>query len=222
MQIYEQAATADRMGYGIARPDSCQGLPLLIYLHGAGERGTTLSHLYRHAIPKMIAEGQELPALVLYPQCPAARIWNNVVEPLYALIEEVIRTYDVPHDRILLTGSSMGGYGTWEMAMCYPELFAAAAPVAGGGVVWRTSKLQKIPILAYHGAEDDTVPPSQSEIMVEYTNRLGGQAELTLLSGYGHNDGIDYAYRHTDLLPRLLSYHKQDFSRVPEPFEEFF
>ena len=116
----------------------------------------------------------------------------------------------------------MGGYGTWETAMCYPETFAAIAPVAGGGVMWRTSKLNNVPVLAYHGAADSTVLPSQSQILVEYTNRNGGNAELHLLEGLEHNPGIDYAYRHTDLIPRLLSYRKTDFSHVPEICEDMF
>ena len=124
--------------------------------------------------------------------------------------------------RVVLTGFSMGGYGTWEMAMCYPEMFAAIAPVAGGGVVWRTSKLIKTPVIAYHGEEDTVVPASQSEIMVNFTNRNGGDAEFNILKGKGHNDGIDYAYRETDLIQRLLAYRKFDFTHVPEICESMF
>jgi len=223
MNIREYRSDSDgQMNYGVAFPDGYEELPLLIYLHGAGERGKQLDHLYRHGIPKLIREGRDIPAVVLFPQCPTQFIWNNMVKELKCLIDAVAAEYGIRKDRIMLTGSSMGGYGTWEMAMCYPELFAAIAPVAGGGVVWRTSKLVKIPVLAYHGETDDDVPISQSECMVEATIGFGGMAELNVLAGRGHNDGIDYAYRETDLINRLLSCRKLDFERIPEPCEEWF
>ena len=161
-------------------------------------------------------------AIVLFPQCPADFIWNNMVKELKTIIDSVIEEYGISKDRIVLTGSSMGGYGTWEMAMCYPEMFAAIAPVAGGGVVWRTGKLINTPVLAYHGEKDSTVPMSQSEVMVNSTVSHGGVAELHIIKEKGHNDGIDYAYRETDLIQRLLSYRKIDFEHIPEPCEELF
>ena len=210
------------MNYGVAYPENYADLPLLVYLHGAGERGKNFDHVYRHAIPKLIKEGREIPAVVLFPQCPGPYIWNNMVKELKEVIDAVMEEYGIAKDRVLLTGSSMGGYGTWEMAMCYPEMFAAVAPVAGGGVVWRTGKLIKTPVLAYHGEIDCVVPLSQSEIMVEHTVGYGGDAQLCVLEGKDHGDGIDYAYRETDLIERLLSYRKTDFAHVPEPCEEMF
>ena len=212
----------NQMNYGVAYTDDYTDMPLLIYLHGAGERGRNFEHIYRHGIPKLIKEGQELKAVVLFPQCPGEYIWNNMVKELKSIIDAVIEEYGISKDRILLTGSSMGGYGTWEMAMCYPEMFAAVAPVAGGGVVWRTSKLVKTPVIAYHGEKDSVVPASQSEIMVNFTNCNGGSAELNILKDKGHNDGIDYAYRETDLIQRLLSYRKFDFAHIPEICENIF
>ena len=212
----------DQMNYAVAVGEDYTDRPLLVYLHGAGERGKNFEHIYTHGVPKLIKEGLDIEAVVLYPQCPSAFIWNNMVKELKAIIDSVAAEYKIAKDKILLTGSSMGGYGTWEMGMCYPEMFAAIAPVSGGGAVWRTGKLIKTPVLAYHGEQDTLVPPSQSEIMVDTTNRNGGMAELTILKGKGHNDGIDYAYRETDLIARLLTYRKTDFSRIPEFCEEFF
>jgi predicted peptidase len=214
--------TNEKMNFGVAYPDDYRGLPLLVYLHGAGERGRNFEHVYRHAIPKLIKEGREFSAVVLFPQCPAQFIWNNMVKELKALIDSVMKEFGIERDRVVITGSSMGGYGTWEFGMCYPESVAAIAPVAGGGVAWRTSKLKGIPVIAYHGDKDDAVLISQSEVMVSATNGFGGNAELFVLEGCGHNDGIDYAYRETDLIKRLLSYRKNDFSHVPEPCEEMF
>jgi len=223
MQIKTYLSSDDnQMNYAVAFSDDFKDQPLLIYLHGAGERGKNFDHVYRHGVPKLIKEGLDIDAVVLYPQCPGSFIWNNMVKELKEIIDSVVAEYNIAKDRILLTGSSMGGYGTWEMGMCYPEMFAAIAPVAGGGVVWRTGKLIKTPVLAYHGDLDDLVPASQSEIMVNTTNRYGGMAQLTILKDKGHNDGIDYAYRETDLIPRLLTYRKDDFAHIPEVCEELF
>ncbi len=88
--------------------------------------------------------------------------------------------------------------------------------------MWRTGKLIKAPVLAYHGEKDCVVPISQSEIMVNSTVCNGGLAELHILKGQDHNDGIDYAYRETDLIKRLLSYRKSNLAHIPEPCEELF
>lgn len=212
----------NEMNYIVAHPERYEGLPLLVYLHGAGERGKNIEHLYRHGVARMVKEGRDIPAVVLCPQCPAFFIWNNMVKETKALINKVAKEYKVNPDKILLTGSSMGGYGTWEMGMCYPETFAAIAPVAGGGVCWRVSKLKSTPVLAYHGDADTVVPYSQSEIMIESLKADGGEVSLTNMEGQGHNDGIYNAYFSTDLVERLLTYEKRDHSHVHEPCEEMF
>ena len=187
-----------------------------------GERGRNFEHIYRHGIPKLIKEGIDINTVVLFPQCPGDFVWYNMVNELKALIDDVMIEYKIPRDRIVLTGSSMGGYGTWEMAMCYPEMFAAIAPVVGGGFVRRTGKLIKTPVFAYHRDKDCVVPISQSEIMVNSTVCNGGIAELHILKDKDHNDGIDYAYRETDLIQRLLSYGKFDYTHIPDPYEALF
>ena len=200
-------------------PDNYKDLPMILFLHGAGERGKKSDHLTRHGIPKLISEGKEIPAIVVCPQCPQTFIWNNVVEEVKDIVLQVAEMFDIKRDRIMVTGSSMGGYGTWEIAMCYPEIFAAAAPVAGGGVTFRTCKLHNIPIKAYHGNKDDAVEFINSELMVNAVNRFGGSAELVILDNMGHNDAIDFAYRSTDLISWLISNRKTDFTRIPEPCE---
>lgn len=203
-------------------PLNIQDTPLIIYLHGAGERGENKDHLYKHGIPKLISEGREYPAIILCPQCPAEFVWNNVVRELKAMIDKVVEEYSINPDRISITGSSMGGFGTWEMALTYTAFFAAAAPVAGGGLSWRTPNLRKTPIFAYHGSIDNVVPQIYSELMVNSTNRSGGKAELVILENLGHNDGIDYAYRNTDLIEKLINARRTDFEPVPEFLSSMF
>ena len=203
-------------------PQETKELPLLIYLHGAGERGENLDHLYRHGLPELIQKGECFDAIVLAPQCPAPFVWNNVVVRLKTLIDEVVERFDVLPDRICLTGSSMGGFGTWEMGMTYRNFFSAIAPVAGGGLSWRAANLRTTPVRAYHGAVDGAVLPIYSKMMVDAVNRTGGHAELTLFEGLDHNPGIDEAYERTDLIPWLLAQRRTDFTRVPECLEDMF
>ena len=197
-------------------------LPLLIYLHGAGERGENLEHLYRHAIPKFINEGREYDALVLCPQCPANAVWDNVVYKLKELIDSVVQEYGVKKDRICITGSSMGGFGTWMMGLTFRNFFSAIGPVAGGGMSWRCSNLCKTPVFAMHGDKDAVVPIGYSQLMVDSLKKAGGEVEFKVLEGYGHNDGIEKAYADNQLTDWLLSKRRSDFSYVPEYLEELF
>ena len=213
------------MNYKLFYPDKTEGLPLLIYLHGAGERGDcpeVLDHIARHGIPRLITEGREIPAVVLCPQCPTAFVWDNIPDKVKALIDETAKAFSVAPDRILLTGSSMGGFGTWMLAMTYPTLFAAIAPISGGAMSWRASNLISTPVLAVHGKEDTLVPPAYSEMPVKALAAQGGDAELILLDGQGHNDGIDYAYRNERVIDWLLSHRRTDFTPVPEFCHECF
>lgn len=210
------------MNYKVFYPDTYRELPLIVYLHGAGERGKDISHLYRHGIPKLMKEGTEIPAIVLAPQCPEWCVWDNVVDKVKAIIDCVVEEFGVSSDRICITGSSMGGFGTWMMGLTYPSFFAGIAPIAGGGMSWRTSKLSTTPVLAAHGVIDDVVPITYSRLMVDGVNQNGGNAELIELENYGHNDGIDYAYRNTKVIEWLLKQRRTDFAYVPEVCEEMF
>ncbi|MBR5507220.1 MAG: prolyl oligopeptidase family serine peptidase [Clostridia bacterium] len=210
------------MNYKVFYPDDYKDLPLIVYLHGAGERGKNISHLYRHAIPKLIQEGNSFNAVILCPQCPEHYVWDNVVENVKGIIDRVAAEYEIKKDRICITGSSMGGFGTWMMAKTYPSFFAGIAPVAGGGMSWRTRKLISTPVLAIHGDEDGVVPLIYSQLMVDGVNANGGCAELIKLNGCGHNDGVDCAYRNTKVMDWLLQQRRTNFEYIPEVCEEMF
>ena len=153
------------MNYWFFLPNNYkENLPLMVYLHGAGERGKKIEHLSRHGLAKLLTEGKEIDAAVLIPQCPADCVWDNLPHSLKTLIDEVVDKYKIDVKRITVTGSSMGGFGTWMLGMTYPNFFAGLAPVAGGGMEWRAQNLSTTPVRAYHGKEDKTVECIRSQM----------------------------------------------------------
>ena len=178
---------------------------LIVFLHGAGERGDDFEKLYVHGPAKYVRGGSFKPkTLLLCPQCPDGYIWNLLTEELFELIESVVEEYGVDRSRIAITGISMGGFGTWEMGMSYPGYFSALGPVCGGGVSWRAPLIGKTPVWAIHGDADSVVPPNNSLEMCEKLSSAGGCVELTLLHGVGHNSW-EFAYERTTLLEWLAS-----------------
>lgn len=201
-----------KLGYYIYEPKNRtdEELPLIIFLHGAGERGdggTQLEKVKVHGLPKYINEGKEYPAVVLAPQCPEGRVWNNIIFALKELIDNVIEKYNIDSDRVSITGLSMGGFGTWEMGISYPELFSAIAPICGGGLSWRVSELKNTAVWAFHGDADDVVPLKNSVEMVDTLNKNGGKARLTIFHNVGHNSWEE-AYTSSNVVEWLISQNK--------------
>src|SRR6266481_3297108 len=168
--------------------------PLMLFLHGAGERGTNVWKVATHGPPKNVTSKPDFPFILVSPQCPERRIWSN--DQLLLLLEEMIRTYKVDKSRVYLTGLSMGGYGTWSLGLSYPELFAAMVPICGGGEFIspylssrdKPEALRSLGIWALHGAKDPVVPLAESERMVELSKKLGvREAKLTVYPEAGHD-----------------------------------
>lgn len=179
-------------------------LPLIIQLHGAGERGYGKEDLEKvevHGFSECLKD-TEHNCIVIMPQCPVDTFWVARVESIVEFIEQLIKEYDVDEDRVYLTGLSMGGYGTWFTSMARPDLFAAIAPVCGGGMSWNAGVL-KMPIWVFHGAADSVVSVSQSDEMVSKLEALDADVKYSRLDGIGHNVW-DYAYN-KELLDWLLS-----------------
>ena len=158
--------------------------PLLLFLHGAGERGDDLELVKVHGPPKMIAQRRDFPFVVISPQCPKDVWWS--IEALHALINEIIETHHIDKSRIYVTGLSMGGYGSWGLAYTYPEMFAAVAPICGGGDPEKAPLMKGIPTWVFHGARDDIVPLVRSQEMVDALEDVGGRVRFTVYPEAGH------------------------------------
>lgn len=164
--------------------------PLVLFLHGAGERGTDLEKVKIHGIPKLIAEGKEFPFIAVSPQCPDGIWWDHASTQaaLYELILEMQQEYRVDPKRIYLTGLSMGGFGTWALATAHPELFAAIAPICGGGQPFRAKQhLRNTPVWIFHGEKDTVVDPQLSKDMYDALKSVEADVQLTLYPEAGHD-----------------------------------
>ena len=166
---------------------SRQDWPLMIFLHGAGERGDDVEKVAVHGPMKYARAGQAYPFVIVAPQCPAGKYWDCFIESLNALLDDALTRYAVDPSRVILTGLSMGGTGTWLWSLANPERFAAVAPVCGTGVTWYGGQLAAKPVWAFHGEADTTVDVTESIRMVQSIRRHGGHPRLTLYPGVGHN-----------------------------------
>jgi predicted peptidase len=189
--------------------------PLVMFLHGAGERGTDIWRVAIHGPPKVAAKHPEFPFIIVSPQCPDDQIWDK--EALAGLLDQVQKDYRVDAARVYLTGLSMGGYGTWDLGLSYPERFAAIAPICGGGNTIgvllmppaKREALKSLGIWVFHGAKDDVVPPSESKRMIEALKRLGiDKVKLTEYPEAGH-DAWSETYNNPQFFEWLLEHKRQ-------------
>ena len=147
--------------------------PLILFLHGRGESRGPLSIVAKWGPPRMAARGDDLPYIVVSPQCPANTRWtaDDQQRRVLKLLDHVTENFPVDTTRIYLTGLSMGGFGTWKMAADHGHRFAAAAPICGRGNPADGPKLVDLPLWVWHGTEDKAVPYQDSVDMVERRSR---------------------------------------------------
>lgn len=190
----------------IYKSDEITEMPaLIVQLHGSGDRGNgggELDKVLCHGFPRLKSFSGFRDCLLVMPQCPSDTFWVARIESLKVFIDKIIDFYKVDKDRVYLTGLSMGGFGTWYMAMAYPDMFAAIAPCCGGGMPWNASVLT-MPVWAFHGAEDTSVLPVYTIDMVEKLKKTNSDVRFSLYDNIGHNIGVK-AYS-DDLLSWLLS-----------------
>jgi len=179
--------------------------PLILFLHGAGERGDSLQKVKIHGPPKLIEGGQKFPFIIVSPQCPENEWWS--IEVLDVLLHEICKNYKVDKDRIYITGLSMGGYGTWDMALEYPNRFAAIAPICGGGNPNRANVLKNLPIWIFHGAKDEVVPLKKSQDMFDALKEVGDNVKITIYPEVGHDSWTE-TYNNPQLYEWFLKYKR--------------
>lgn len=164
--------------------------PILLFLHGGGESGDTLGALKKNGPPKLITQGKQFPFLILAPQNPHKKKWWNT-GAVNQLLDSIVSNNRVDKKRIYLTGLSRGGGAAWEMAVQYPEKFAALAVVCGMAPVPYASWIDKnMPIWVFHGEEDKSIPISESENMVNRLKIMGHDVKFTRYPGVGHDSWV--------------------------------
>ncbi|WP_228275768.1 carboxylesterase family protein [Gracilibacillus oryzae] len=182
-----------------------QKLPLIFFLHGAGERGTDLELVKNIGILKFIDDKDDFPFIVVAPQCQDGSYWTEALDGLVALLKKIVMDYSVDTNRIYLTGLSMGGIGAWNLALKHPHLFAALVPVCGSVLLpehrrsefkqlvapenlWSSMDVLKdMPVWAFHGDRDEVVPMDETVQLIEYLKKCNNNVHLTIYPGVGHD-----------------------------------
>jgi predicted peptidase len=194
--------------YRLLKPttvESGKRYPLVVFLHGAGERGSDNAAQLEYLPKQMASEPwlSKFPCFLLAPQCRDGKKWVEInwssrqstpqadmtaqMQVVVQAMDQLIKDEPIDADRVYLTGLSMGGYGTWDLASRMPERFAAVAPICGGGDEQQAEKLAKLPIWAWHGDADNAVPVERTRSMIAAIKQAGGSPQYTELPGVGHN-----------------------------------
>lgn len=210
----------ETLKYRLLKPETIEEkkkYPLVIFLHGAGERGDDNKAQLKHGAGEFAKPEvrKKHPCFVLAPQCPKNDWWAGSFrgmsgasgKQVIQLVEKLRKELPIDEKRIYITGLSMGGFGTWELLIQHPDLFAAAIPICGGGNVKAADKLVKIPIWAFHGDADNVVKPDLSRSMIEAIKKTGGKPKYTEYPGVGH-DSWTRTYRNPEVIDWLFEQKK--------------
>ncbi|MCP5420278.1 MAG: dienelactone hydrolase family protein [Gammaproteobacteria bacterium] len=188
--------------------EGSEAYPLLLFLHGMGERGDDPNQLTVHGPPKQVSGAQRPAALepfvVLAPHCPADQTWS--ASRLLRLLDEVVTNWRIDRRRIYLTGISMGGYGAWSLAQEQPERFAALCPICGGGDTERAARLQNLPIWMFHSAGDQVVPVAESDRLFAALQQCNATVTYTRYRALDHVQTWEHAYALPGLYEWLLQH----------------
>lgn len=218
--------TRGALPYRILSPATMEAgvkYPLVIFLHGAGERGDSNTNQLHHggSLFSNAANREKYPAFVIFPQCPNGKRWVEVnwgdptphqqpkepSDPMSLVIElipSLMKSLPVDPARVYLMGNSMGGFGTWDLAARHPEWFAAAVPICGGADNATAPLLAKMPVWTFHGDQDNTIKVGRTRSMVEALRKAGGNPKYTELPGISHNAWAP-AFANPELLPWLFA-----------------
>lgn len=218
-----KGADGNVLPYRLLKPahyDASQKYPLVVFLHGAGERGADNQKQVGYARKFLEQACKDYPCFAMLPQCPENRRWVEVdwsayqhampAEPsvpmgeMMAALEQLRKEFNIDSDRIYVMGLSMGGYGTWDALARYPKVFAAGVPICGGADLNNAKVYARKPIWAFHGDADPTVPVQRSRFIVETVKAAGGTPRYTEYPGMGHASWVP-AMREAELAPWLFA-----------------
>lgn len=191
-----------------------QRWPLILFLHGRGERGSDFANLLKQPLPKLLAGQSDFPFVVLSPLLSTdKRWWNDLIDPIDSLVDRIVSSLPVDPQRLYLTGISMGGFGVWEYALRYPHRFAALVPIASGYLTGgrlvppNICVLRDTPMWVFHGESDLRVPLFLSATLVDSLRACGGNVRFTRYSGLGHAASWNRAYAEPGLFEWLSAQH---------------
>ncbi len=210
----------DGMEYAVRFPEGYregQKYPVLILLHGAGTRWESLDTLLARDYVTAI-EKHGLSLITVTPLC-SAETWFDLFSSLKGMVKEVVAKRYADAKRVYLMGMSMGGYGTWQLAMSMPEYFAAIVPICGGGMYWDAARLINVPVWAFHGGKDTSVFPEESQKMVQAVTACGGDAKLTIYPENGHDAWTD-TVNDRAVFEWLLSHENENEAALQNVYEK--
>lgn len=158
--------------------------PLVMFLHGGGERGDDLNLVKEHGPPYLVSKGKDFPFILVSPQVPMGK--NFEPFELVALLDDLEKKYKVDPDRLYVTGLSMGGSGAWRLAAYAPNRLAAIVPLCSGGEPGWTRNIGHLPVWAFHGAKDES-PVERAQALIDAHKRNGGDPKFTIYPDLGHD-----------------------------------
>jgi len=218
-RVYRDAS-GGQLEYRLLKPepyDATKKYPLVVFLHGSGERGTDNLAQLKNGVRELLGSPEaraKYPCFYMVPQSPPNDSWGRAGYPetgvtdasrrVLETIEGLQKEFSIDAARLYIGGLSMGGFGTWDLISRYPDLFAAAFPICGGGVPARTPLVKDLPIWVFHGGADPTVPPKMSQDMVEALEKAGGKPKYTEYPGVGHNSWTS-AFKEPQLLEWMFA-----------------
>lgn len=184
-------------------------MPLILSLHGSGERGKNIEDVKKWGIHKLLRSNDDFPFIVVSPQCPNGEIWEMQFNALKDLLDKIENDYNIDAERIYLTGYSLGGYGTWNFAILNPERFSAIVPISGGAISPKKALcLKNLPIWVAHGDNDTAVDLEESKRIVDCLKKYNSNIIFKVYEGRGH-EVCTTAYEEPELFQWLLKQKKQ-------------
>ena len=210
----------NNLDYILKSPAKSEGkLPVILFLHGSGTRSTSLQNLSTNPFlsEESLYGKEDCPALIFAPLCMHDS-WFDKFEQLQDFVKFVLTHPMADPDRLYFVGTSMGGYGVWQLAMTMSEYVAALFPICGGGMTWNYRPLLHIPVWTVHGMDDTCVLPRDSIDFVEKINAHGGEAHITLLEGVSHACWF-HAFADQEIYDWLFSKKKQ--AKMDDGINEF-